>query len=114
MQGLDLEAADHKGRTALHLAAGEGQCNIIDTLLKAGARVDAADEFRSTPLHAALRRGRAGAAQLLVSWKVNVELCSNTGSLDADLVGMCWNVHGINRVSKTEGLDERCWVSIAA
>lgn len=73
LQGLDLEAADHKGRTALHYAAMQGDVALLQMLLEAGANVNAQDSFASAPLYSAVRLKFAAASQLLLAWKVSLE-----------------------------------------
>ena len=62
--------ADSNGRTALHLAAGKGHIQAMDFLLKAGADVNAEDEFGRTPMLQAIRCGQAEAVQTLIQFKV--------------------------------------------
>ncbi|MCP4895198.1 MAG: hypothetical protein GY911_15475, partial [Actinomycetales bacterium] len=51
--GIDLETANHEGRTPLHLAA-EFRPRHVDCLLEAGANPNAADARGETPLHRAI------------------------------------------------------------
>lgn len=48
--GVDLEAGDEEGLTALHHAAARGRTNVARALIEAGARVDARDSCGRTPL----------------------------------------------------------------
>ena len=45
------------GLTPLHRAALRGELNIIEALLKAGADVNAQNDFQESPLHFACKRG---------------------------------------------------------
>jgi len=59
----DLGTANEGGSSLLHA------CNTVEDasfLLEQGAKVNALDGVRDTPLHAALRRGSLGVAQLLL------------------------------------------------
>jgi ankyrin repeat protein len=53
-----VSAKDEQGQTALHLAALEGQKDVIEALLSGGADVDvrAKNEWGRTPLHLPVER----------------------------------------------------------
>ena len=53
--GAEVDAADYDGRTALHLAAAEGQVAAAALLLAKGARVSAVDRWGGTPIVDAVR-----------------------------------------------------------
>jgi len=53
-EGALLNKGDNDRRTALHLAAGEGQADICEFLCAAGADVNVRDVFGNTPLDDAL------------------------------------------------------------
>lgn len=46
--GTSVNYTDIDGRTALHIAACQGNADVVDFLLKNGARVDAMDRWGST------------------------------------------------------------------
>src|SRR5437762_11389826 len=48
---LDVNAADADGSTALHWAAHRDDLASADLLIRAGARVNAANDLGATPLH---------------------------------------------------------------
>jgi ankyrin repeat protein len=56
--GLDIDAVDGRGRTALHGAALQGYDEVVRALADFGARLDVADDEGFTPLDTAL--GLAG------------------------------------------------------
>ena len=49
-KGVDLNVSDYDGRTALHLAASEGQFEVVDYLIKRKVNVNAKDRWGGTPL----------------------------------------------------------------
>src|ERR1700704_4847766 len=49
-QKVDVKSASADGTTALHWAAHNGDADLVDRLIKAGADVNAKNEFGSTPL----------------------------------------------------------------
>jgi len=55
--GADPTAVDYDERTALHIAAAEGQKGIAQSLLDKGARPDATDRWGTTPVQDAERAG---------------------------------------------------------
>lgn len=61
----DLEAAEENGATALHIAAGEGQVELVRLLLAAGADPAARDGDGRTPADVAAEANHAAAAALL-------------------------------------------------
>jgi ankyrin repeat protein len=50
-QGADVNARDRYGRTALYLAAENGQLSIVQYLVDQGTDVNAIDALGTTPLH---------------------------------------------------------------
>ena len=67
-QGLDVNAAQPDGMTALHWAAQRGDAGGAQMLMYAGARVDAVTRNGNyTPLHLAARNGRTAAVKALLA-----------------------------------------------
>ncbi|CAM6101985.1 unnamed protein product [Calypogeia fissa] len=46
--GLHVDSADYDGRTALHLAASEGNLGVVQLLLERNAKLDALDRWHDT------------------------------------------------------------------
>jgi ankyrin repeat protein len=66
-RGADVNAAQGDGMTALHWAAVNGQSDIGEMLLYAGASTEATTRMGAyTPLHLASREGHAGVALSLL------------------------------------------------
>ena len=70
--GADVTAADSRGITPLHLAAGLGSDDLVQQLIAAGADVNAQDHVREngggqeTPLHRAAVGGHLEALRQLI------------------------------------------------
>jgi hypothetical protein len=65
-----LSSADRHGRTPLHLAAEDGHSDVVDWLLRHGARVDAVDDAGDTPAHLAAKWA-ALRPELIVSFRAH-------------------------------------------
>ncbi len=83
-QGLDVNAAQPDGMTALHWAAQRGDAGGAQMLMYAGARVDAVTRNGNyTPLHLAARNGRAAAVKALLAAGADVNTLTTTGAVSA-------------------------------
>jgi ankyrin repeat protein len=61
--GVDVDAANKAGDTALHTAASEGYDTVVQLLADHGANINAKNQRGVTPLAALLTGGRAGRAR---------------------------------------------------
>lgn len=86
----NLEArTKNDGRTALHQALARTDrfnIKIVETLIKAGANVDATDDKGWTPLHLAAGDGRTGATRALLQAGANPNIQARDGALPLSLV----------------------------
>lgn len=92
--GADVKAADSRGITPLHLAAGIGCENLVQQLIVAGADINVQDYAREngggqeTPLHRAAVGGHLEALRQLIHGGAQVKnikpqaLCSYVHSLN--------------------------------
>ncbi len=74
-----IDAVDAWGRTALYLAAGAGDLNLVELLLAADADVNAADKSGDTPLHEAVFRGYEQVARLLLARGADINAGNQAG-----------------------------------
>lgn len=63
--GIDINAADYDGRTALHIAASDGKLHSVRNILQNGGRSDAVDRWGNSPLQDAERHEHAEIVALL-------------------------------------------------
>ena len=66
VDGIDVDAKDAAGRTALLIAACNGHASALSVLLKKNARVDVTDPLAKTPLHYAAHNDRLESVKLIV------------------------------------------------
>ncbi|ESA35889.1 glutaminase [Leptolyngbya sp. Heron Island J] len=64
-RGVSMEAADYDGRTAIHLAAAEGQLKVVKFLLANNVNPNIQDRWGFTPLDDAIRHGHEEVATAL-------------------------------------------------
>lgn len=77
-QGADPEKGGFYS-TPLHGAAESGNVELIQTLLNAGAYVDAKDEFEESPLFYAIRSNILPAMETLIQFEADVNLNNDIG-----------------------------------
>lgn len=75
----DLELADNRGRTLLHVAAEKGHADIAAHLLGEGADPDSTDENKARPLHKAAAANHMAIAEHLVASGAHVNRRDNDG-----------------------------------
>jgi len=80
--GSDVNAAQGDGMTALHWAAENGDADLAEMLLYAGANLGAVTRLADyTPLHMASRRGRAEVVTSLIGAGADVHAVTATGGV---------------------------------
>ena len=60
-RGVDINAVDGTGQSALHVAAGQAGESIVTALVQRGAKLDLKDRQGRTPLDVAMGIGGRGA-----------------------------------------------------
>gem|GEM_PF-304783 len=78
-KGANVNAADMRGRTSLHLATEGGHRDLIDLLLAKGADVNTKDRLGRTVLLTALDVGRGNVTDLLLERRADVNLQDQDG-----------------------------------
>ncbi|XP_065902173.1 uncharacterized protein [Dysidea avara] len=76
---IDVNTTDPWGRTALHDAAGEGQVQQIETLIRLGADVNALDNKGRTVLHHAAWLRQVQAIETLIRLGADMNALDNLG-----------------------------------
>lgn len=72
--GVDVNAVDSDGQTALGLACHSGESKVIEVLFKAGAKVDTVNGAGVTPLHFAAGSGRLDGLEMFLKLVPNVNV----------------------------------------
>lgn len=73
-QGVNVNAAEADGTTALHWASYRDDGELVELLIRAGAKVNAANDLGATPLWAASQNGSAGMVRRLLQAGANPNL----------------------------------------
>ncbi len=96
-QGLDVNAAQGDGMTALHWAADRGDAELADMLIYAGADVAAVTRVgQYTPLHLAARRGAPEILRSLIEARSDVmALTDNSGATALHLAAAAGNPEAV-------------------
>lgn len=75
-----IDATDQKGLTPLHVAAGNHQTGVVQTLLALRAKVNLRARSGQTPLHVAARNGDSEIVELLLAHRALVDVPDNFGN----------------------------------
>ncbi|KAF6157336.1 hypothetical protein GIB67_004274 [Kingdonia uniflora] len=78
-QGVDIDAVDKDGLTALHKAVIGKREPVISHLLRKGANPHVRDKNGATPLHYAVQVGALQTVKLLIKYKVDVNVADDEG-----------------------------------
>ena len=78
-RGVDVNARDYSGNTALDQASEYGHADVVKVLLEHGAIPDATASGGRTPLMAAAANGNSQVAELLLAGGANINLPDRKG-----------------------------------
>lgn len=84
LHGVDVNAKDKEGKTALHIAVENNETKTVESLLSYGAAVNVRDNNNDTPLHLAIRNIDANASlipammKLLLTQGASIKLENNS------------------------------------
>ena len=65
LSGMEVNVADDRGRTSLHVAVENGQLGVIELLLSAGVNTDVADASGRLPITIAQEKRQLGILDVL-------------------------------------------------
>lgn len=110
--GADVEAADEKGRRALHIASSRNSVHITRILLRNGAKPNVFDEQGLAPLHAAAAAGsRACTDALLQADAGLVDLPTRDGRTALVIAAQVGNADLTELLLRNGADGEHMWVA---
>ena len=89
-KGIDVDAKNKDGSTALHIASLLGQYEVAELLIQRGADVNIKGNDGATALHAAAFLGQYREAKLLLENGVNANTRKNDGATAIDVLNLDW------------------------
>lgn len=93
--GVDLDAADDRGLTPLHLAAQQRRSDVVRVLLESGCLVDPLDVYGNSPLWTAVfnSEGEGDVILLLREWGADPHHKNKSNRSPLDLARTIDNVN---------------------
>lgn len=98
--GVDVNAPEGNGTTALHWAAYQGDAELADRLLRAGARPSSANDFGATPMSEAAAKGDAAIIRLLLRAGADADSANAEGQTALMAVARTGNVEAAKLLLK--------------
>ena len=89
-KGLDINAKNKDGVTALQIATLLGQYEIAELLVQKGADVNTKANDGTTALHSAAFLGRYKEAKLLLENRIDANIRDNDGTTAIDILNLDW------------------------
>ena len=78
LQDFDVDTRDEQGRSALHVAARNGQSSSVCALVELKSDTNATDKNGETPLHLAAKHGHSKSAAILIGADADLQIVSST------------------------------------
>ena len=72
-----MDTRDEQGRSALHVAARNGQSSSVCALVELKSDTNATDKNGETPLHLAAKHGHSKSAQILIGADADLQIVSS-------------------------------------
>lgn len=91
-RGVNVNAPEANGTTALHWAVYQQDAALVKRLLAAGAKAQVANQFASTPMQEAAATGNAGIIGMLLAAGADVESANAEGQTALMVVARTGNV----------------------
>ena len=83
---VDLDSQDVDGDTPLHVVLWRDDYYAAETLIEAGAKLDAIGDMGETPLHVAINRGNVRATRALLEAGADTKIRSEFGKTADELL----------------------------
>ena len=94
---LAIQALDNKERTALHVAAGSGNIDLLKSLIRKSANINAQDDDGSTPLHRAVQAKSPACVRYLLFSRADANIQDDKMKAPADYAGQANEIAWILR-----------------
>ena len=95
-RGVDVQTAQADGMTALHWAAMRSDLDLAETLIYAGANLEAATRIgQHTPLHVASRTGQSGVARALLEAGADPHAATTSGATPLHLAAQAGSAEAV-------------------
>jgi ankyrin repeat protein len=72
-----VKAKNNNNESALHCAAKGGHVQVVDLLIRHGAKTENRDKYGNSPLHCAAEAGELEVVKLLIEWGYNINAKNN-------------------------------------
>lgn len=98
----DINALNTSNETLLHIAAAHGYTEIIDYLIRKGAKLDIKDKIGRIPLHRAAEKGHDNAVKMLLHAGANMYTLDQEAKTPLHLANQNHHAHVLKSILKEE------------